>query len=133
MSFIEWSPALSVGVTQIDDQHRRLVGMLNDLHDAMKARRGREALGAVLDGLIAYTVEHFTAEEALMQASRFTQLPTHRIEHDKLKRQVGDLQRRHRAGEVTITLDTMNFLRDWLSAHIQRSDKAAGAHIAASR
>lgn len=132
MSFIPWTDALSVGISQVDDQHKKLLGFVNDLHDAMKARRGRDAVGDVLNGLVAYTKEHFGNEEALMQASGYPRLAQHQQQHRALTQQVDDLLAKQRAGQITVSLDTMNFIRDWLQNHIQRSDKEAGIHMKAS-
>jgi len=67
MPLMEWNERLSVGVASIDAEHKRLVGMLNELYDAMQARHSQEALGKVLDGLINYTASHFKHEEPLCQ------------------------------------------------------------------
>jgi len=41
MSLAIWSEDMSVGVKEVDDQHKKMVKMINDLHDAMKNRRGK--------------------------------------------------------------------------------------------
>ncbi|MGB8601663.1 MAG: hemerythrin domain-containing protein, partial [Rhizomicrobium sp.] len=63
MSLMHWNENLSVGVDSIDADHKKLVGMVNDLFDGVKEGKGIETVGHILDGLIAYTVEHFDREE----------------------------------------------------------------------
>jgi hemerythrin len=50
-----WTDKLSVGVGVIDDDHKKLVGMVNELYDAMQAGHGKEKLGRILDELVKYT------------------------------------------------------------------------------
>ena len=63
MALLQWSDALSVGVVEIDRQHQKLVTMINDLNDAMRAGKGKDALGKTIAELIAYAATHFKTEE----------------------------------------------------------------------
>lgn len=69
MSLITWSDSYSVKNMQMDDQHRKLVDLINDLHGAMKLGQGRQKLGTILDALVDYTRTHFRSEELLMKSS----------------------------------------------------------------
>jgi hemerythrin len=128
---INWSPALSVQIKRFDEQHVRLVQMLNDLHAAMGEGKGNEVLGKTLDGLIQYTATHFADEEQLMKAHGYAGLTKHRAEHEKLVAQVLDLQAKFKAGKGGLTLQVMHFLKDWLVNHIQGEDQAYGKFFAA--
>lgn len=127
MPFINWSNDLSIGVVQIDGQHQKLVGMVNRLHDAMKNRTGSQEVVKVLSELVEYTKYHFETEEKLMQQHGYTSFPSHRKEHVDLTKQVSDLA--VKVGENNssiITIETMNFLRDWLKNHILGTDMKLG-------
>lgn len=63
MAFVNWNDSLSVGIVEVDNQHKKLVGMLNDLSEAMKARKGNEVLGKIISDVVAYTRTHFAVEE----------------------------------------------------------------------
>ena len=63
MEKLKWDDSLSVNVEIIDDQHKRLIGMINDLQNALQEGRATQALNTILDGLADYTVYHFQAEE----------------------------------------------------------------------
>ena len=65
MPFAEWSDEFSVGVEKIDRDHKRLLALLNELHDALEAGERPEVTGKVLDGLVLYVGYHFAHEEAL--------------------------------------------------------------------
>jgi len=119
----KWSDKYSVGNTLIDSQHKKLVALINELHSAMKEGRGKDSLHKILDDIVDYTVEHFNTEEALMRKANYAGLTAHKAEHEKLKETAVALQKSLKAGETTMTLDVMNFLRNWLVNHIEGTDK----------
>ncbi|MGA2938094.1 MAG: hemerythrin domain-containing protein [Syntrophobacteraceae bacterium] len=63
MALIQWNDSLSVNVVDIDKQHQKLVGMINELNDAMRQGKGKDALGKIVNGLIIYAGTHFKTEE----------------------------------------------------------------------
>ncbi len=63
MALITWNNGLDLGVEEIDNQHRKLVAMINDLNDAMRQGRGNDVLAKILGGLINYAATHFNTEE----------------------------------------------------------------------
>lgn len=134
MSLMEWSDKLSVGVDAIDTDHKHLVGLVNELHDAVRANHGKEVLGKVLDGLISYTKTHFGREEAEMAKYKYPKAPDHMKEHTNLTKQVLDVQAKYQAGNnAVLSMEVMAFLRDWLLKHIQASDKALGDFLRAQK
>jgi len=129
MAIMEWGPALSVNVKQFDDQHKKLVVMVNQLHDAMKVGKGSEVLGPILNSLISYTASHFADEERLMQQHGYLDLAKHKAEHDKLTKQVLDLQKQYQTTKSALSMAVMTFLKDWLANHIQGEDKKYGPFL----
>jgi hemerythrin len=130
MALMEWNDKLSVGVDMIDGDHKRLVAMVNELHDAVRAARGKDVMGKVLDGLIEYTKTHFGREEAEMKKFNYPKAADHLREHAALAKQVIDVQAKYRAGNTAVlSMEVMAFLRDWLLKHIQASDRALGVFL----
>lgn len=123
MALIQWTDKLSVGNAQIDSEHKKLVDLVNRLHDAMKAGKAKEEIGGVLSELVNYTMVHFKNEEALMAKGGYPNLAAHQKEHQDLKLKVQDLLKKYNAGSVTLGIETANFLRDWLQKHILETDK----------
>ena len=122
MALITWSDKLSVKIQSIDDQHKKLVDLLNKLNDAMAKGAAKEILKPVLDELISYTKTHFAFEEKLFAQHGYPKTEDHKKEHLALTTKALELQQGLSAGKITITLDTMIFLTDWLSKHIQGTD-----------
>lgn len=131
MALIVWNDQLKVGVSIIDQQHQELVRMANELSDAMKAGHGREALGKLFSGLTSYTLNHFATEERLMQQHAYAKAAEHKKQHEELKSQVAALQGKAQDGKLSATIETLNLLRDWLSHHINHTDKDLAAHLLA--
>jgi len=130
MALMNWNEKLSVGVAVIDDEHKKLVAMLNELYDGMQSGKAAAALGHVLDGLISYTAAHFKHEEELFAKTGYPAAVAHKKEHDDLTKQVLDVQAKYKAGvSGTLSLEVMSFLKNWLVTHIQGSDKGYGPHL----
>jgi hemerythrin len=123
MALITWNDNYSVKIKQIDDQHKKLINMLNELHDAMKVGKGKEVLEKILAGLIQYTVTHFAEEERLMKLHNYPDYVQHKKEHNLLMIQVNDVQKQYREGNAVLSQAVMTFLKDWLQNHIQGTDK----------
>ena len=130
MALMDWNDKLSVGVEMIDGDHKKLVAMVNELHDAVREARGKEVLGRVLDGLIAYTKTHFGREEVEMTKFKYPRAPEHFKEHAALAAKVIEVQTKYKAGNsAVLSMEVMAFLRDWLLKHIQASDRALGVFL----
>ena len=123
MALISWSDELSVKVNEIDDQHKKLISLMNNLHDAMRAKQGKQALEATLQELAAYTVYHFQTEEKYMQKFHYPGFAAHKAQHDAFVKKVSDFQKDFVAGRLGLSIEVMNFLRDWVSNHIKETDK----------
>ncbi|MBI4828771.1 MAG: hemerythrin family protein, partial [Nitrospinae bacterium] len=122
MAFIEWEDRFSVGVVEFDNQHKRLFDIVNELHAAVKADHGFEALQKILDELVDYTVTHFKAEEAKMAAAGYSGLSAHRGEHEKLISDASGLIKQFKEGHISVGVDLLNFLVGWLQNHIMQTD-----------
>jgi len=124
MPLMTWNERLAVGVKVLDDDHKKLVGMVNQLYDAIQTGHGKDSLGKILDGLIDYTKVHFAREEQFFAQTGYGASVAHKKEHDDLARQVLDVQAKYKAGvNGTLSLEVMNFLKNWLVTHIQGSDQ----------
>jgi hemerythrin len=132
MTLVEWNDKLSIGVSSVDEQHKQLVGFLNELYDAVQARQGHEKLGQLFNELIDYTVYHFSYEETLFTKTGYPAAPEHKKEHDELTRQVLEKKQKYEDGAAPhLPIELLNFLRRWLLTHIAGSDRRAGPHLIA--
>ena len=119
---LEWSPRLMVGEPSIDAQHQRLVQLFNELHDALHGSLPQERIAQVLLALLEYTQFHFAHEASLMKQYGYPDQKNHLAMHDDLVKAALDYKRRFEAGEA-IGADLVNFVRDWLTHHILKTDR----------
>lgn len=124
---IAWSDALSVGVGIIDDQHKKLVGMLNELYAASVELRGQKEILAILSAMGAYTQEHFSTEEGLMDSCGYDDAKLHKAEHLAFIEYVGSTLKRLELNDFVSSVELISYLRDWLTNHILNVDKKYGA------
>jgi hemerythrin-like metal-binding protein len=118
-----WKPEYSVNINVIDMQHKKLVDLLNQIHEASRVGKGKEALAKILDDLVTYTKVHFTTEEDFMRKHSYAGYAQHKAEHDRLTQKVMEFQVEFKSGRVALSIEVMQFLKDWLTGHIIGVDK----------
>jgi len=123
MALFEWKDEYSVSVTRFDGEHKKLFSLLNELNEAMTRGQGRLVISHVLQQLLAYTREHFAAEESAMRMATFSGLASHTAEHRLLTEKVEQFAADYSKGNTAITIDVLYFLRDWLQNHILSTDR----------
>lgn len=125
MSVISWQDKFSVGVEEFDRDHKILLDLINQFHDAYAMGKGVEALEPVFQTLLDYTQTHFRREEELMQRHGFPDLESHRIAHRDLADEVGGLHGRYLSSRnPALCIEMLAFLNNWLRFHILETDMA---------
>jgi hemerythrin-like metal-binding protein len=122
MAFIDWTSELETGIEKIDTQHKKLVSLINELHEAMHKGKGKEAVGHVLEELKQYTKYHFGTEEKAFEKYSYPQAREHKKEHDALIQQLDELVAKQANGDMLISIEVLNFLTTWLKGHILKED-----------
>jgi hemerythrin-like metal-binding protein len=124
MPFFVWTEKLETGIPKIDQQHRHLVDMINEIADA-SSDTNPDLKGAAVDKsisrLIDYTVYHFQTEEDLFKSSQYGDAEAHKKEHEKLRLSATDLYGRYAKGD-DVSDELLVFLKKWLENHIIVSD-----------
>lgn len=129
MQDIVWSDILDIGVEEINEDHRKLVGIFNILNHAVQQGESPEYLAATLEELINCTVWHFSHEERLMLKHRYSETAEHRTEHRDLIDSARELQRELLDSHGTMVDDHIAFLERWLTEHILTADMRLGAYL----
>jgi hemerythrin len=126
MALIQWDDSFSVNVAEIDRQHQQLIGMINDLNDAMRQGKGKSVLGKITDGLVNYTTTHFRTEESYFDKFEYPEADSHKKAHSDFVKKVSGFKDEFEKGNVTLSIQVMDFLSDWLQKHIKGLDKKYG-------
>lgn len=120
---IVWEQQYSVGVAELDNQHQRLIDLINELHDAMKQAKGATVVRRTIEGLVDYTRTHFAYEEGRLRELGYPELVAHNRVHAAFITQVANFKTRYESGKEIITVDMLDFLKKWLVDHIMGTDK----------
>lgn len=120
MAYLVWKAELNTGIPVIDNQHIRIVEMINQLHDAVEAGN-REGVGRVIEELVDYTISHFAFEEGLMEQAAYQFVGPHKKVHSLFIRRVAEFQDRYKQGEE-VASELHSLLSTWLLSHIRRDD-----------
>jgi len=129
MELVKWTEEYSVGIKEIDNQHKGLIIIINELFTLMTKGKAKDNLSEIFDYLTDYTKKHFFTEETLLYKYAYPDLEKHKIEHSKFIEKLNNLKSDFSKGKITISLEILNFLKDWLLNHIKLSDKKYSIHI----
>jgi hemerythrin len=122
-ALVEWNDKLSLNIKEIDDQHKTLVKIINELHQAMIDRKSAQALGDIINGLIGYTKTHFSCEEKYFLKFDYKEAVAHKLAHKRFVEKVAAFKADFTAGKIMLSMEIMSFLKDWLVDHIMGTDK----------
>ena len=129
MPLFLWDNKLKTNITSCDEQHQRLIGLINELFDVMQQKQDKSIIGKTLDELVVYTMYHFQLEEELMAQHGFPGLNRHKAEHANLTKEVYAYKTRYNNGEQLAPVELVSFLKDWVIDHIIGMDKNYSAFL----
>jgi hemerythrin-like metal-binding protein len=109
----------------MDNEHQRLIDIINNLYISMRSGRSKDAIGSILNELVDYTKTHFAHEEKMMQDTQYAGFDEQKRCHVALIAQVVEIQEKFRNG-TALGQEVMSFLKSWLINHIQGVDKKYG-------
>ena len=123
MEAIYWSEKFSVGVKELDEQHRQIIEMLNRLISTPEARDANsETVSEILTAMTRYSLEHFKTEEGLMKAHGYPNLEEHRQEHIAYRRKAIDFSTAATIGVESVPQILIDYLSEWWVHHILDED-----------
>ena len=120
---IQWEEKYSVGVKEIDEQHKRFIDILNSLYAAVYASETREKLEEILVNLIKYKNNHFETEEKYFDLYDYENSDEHKKEHQEITKRINEFYKQFKEKRADITLELMDFLENWLVDHVDQQDQ----------
>jgi len=132
MPLIKWRDSYSVGVEQFDNEHRKLVELINRMFVIVRDKDDISAISDSVARLIDYTEFHFASEEAAMEKAGFPDFETHKQLHTRLTQEISVFQQKIVTEESAVGPEFYSFLRDWLLGHIMEEDKQYSSYMNAS-
>jgi hemerythrin len=131
--FVEWSDRYQIGVGPMDEAHKKLMGLMNQLHEQRAAGDDKGDLRKTLKALADFTIRHFREEEAFMQSIAFPGLENHKRIHGNLLGQLTEHLNAFEAGAGPLPDQFFTFLKVWLTAHICGIDTKYAEHSRGKR
>ena len=120
---LQWDEKYSVGVKEIDNQHKRFIEIMNSLYAAVYNGESGEKLAEVLLNLADYKENHFATEEKYFDLYQYENAVEHKAEHQKLREKVAAFYKKFQEGDVDVAGDLMEFLENWLVDHLINQDQ----------
>ena len=122
MAVITWKNEYSVGVDELDQGHKKLIGMINELYLAMINDRGQRMVRTIISDMLGYAQDHMTLEEEYLRRSKYLGILDHQRAHEQFLAKGLDLKQRSDAGDFVLSYEVIQFLSDWLNEHILETD-----------
>ncbi|MBL0224240.1 MAG: hemerythrin family protein [Geobacteraceae bacterium] len=128
---IEWRESLSIGVDEIDNQHKQLLSHFDRLLKACETGRGIDELRNLLGFLDGYVLHHFSDEEGIQRQHGYPGYEAHKKEHDAFITRLKALRQEIGRDGVALhhVVETNNLLLKWLIHHISTVDVQLGRFL----
>lgn len=126
---ITWGEQYKINISEMDNQHKKLVDMVNELDAAMRVGQATKLVEKILDGVLSYANTHFVAEEKLINTRSYPDYSQHKQEHDSFTTKAVTIYKQFKEGRRMLSIDIMNFLSSWLTNHILINDKKYGLFL----
>jgi len=120
---ITWTPELSVGVAEIDEQHKEFISIMADFYSALDENKVQLELEDILERLIEYADFHFTTEENYFDKFDYEFKEEHKQKHSELRKKALDFQEKFKKEGAVIALGFLAFLTEWLMDHLETEDQ----------
>lgn len=130
-----WTPALSVGIDLIDEQHKEWFQRAENLFSAGQKGQAKEYIGEMLDFLDSYTRKHFADEERYMKSINYPGFPEQKQAHESFIAQLDKLRKDYddSGGSLSVIVGANKMVIDWLTTHISRMDRKIGEFVRESK
>ena len=120
---IEWKQEYSVGINEIDDQHKRFFVIIEKLDDIVQSGGTREDTVRTLTDLASYANYHFSVEEKYFEQYEYEETEAHTAMHNAYEKKLEDFIERLKGDDPALAPDLATFSKEWLISHILKEDK----------
>ncbi|MDD5295612.1 MAG: bacteriohemerythrin [Rhodocyclaceae bacterium] len=120
--WVSWDESLAVGIAVIDEHHRHLFDLVNDLYEVVSEKRGAREVAQLLKALDLYARVHFSAEEKMMAHYAYAGLDRQKHQHHRFQEKLQAFYEELHVNPLTAQYDVLEFTRHWLVVHILEED-----------
>jgi hemerythrin-like metal-binding protein len=122
--YLKWKPEYSVGIDVIDNDHKKLINLINQFQTASLHSTGDQFERDALNELVDYTVFHFQREEEMLQKNNYPDFDAHKKEHEAMVTKVKTMVEVFNQDKDKVIDDLLDYLKKWLINHINGTDQA---------
>jgi hemerythrin len=128
---VEWNERYSLGIPKIDEQHKELLRLTNELYAAClnDDNEAKEQFKNTISALVHYVSEHFSAEERLLERVKYPKYAEHKAEHESFVKKMLEQVSCFKEGKSFVPNNFVRYLKDWILSHIAVSDKHYATYI----
>lgn len=120
---LEWEEKYSVGVEEIDNQHKQMFETINELLESIDNGTTEEHIGNVIDSLVKYKMIHFATEEKYFKEFNYEGAEEHIANHGEFSKKLDLLKEKYKTTSVEFAFELVDFLEDWLIYHLSNTDQ----------
>ena len=121
--YLTWKDSYSVGIESIDNDHKKLLHLINNLQTAVDYKTDRMFEKQTLNEVIDYTKYHFEREEKLMEDAGYSDVVPHKAKHKNMIDKVTEFVEAYEKDESGAIESLLNYLKSWLIGHINGTDQ----------
>ncbi len=129
MKTFEWSTRYTIGIEEIDNQHKKLLNIINEMIIAEEENKFKEKLGYFLKEMDDYTKYHFDSEEKYMEKIKYPALAEHKAQHRVLVKKLVKILEDLKEGKISSSQELPDILQKWLIRHVFDHDKQIGLFV----
>ncbi|MDH3979231.1 MAG: bacteriohemerythrin [Gammaproteobacteria bacterium] len=129
MSMIEWKDEFSVGIPDVDHEHQQLIGLINELHNAMSGKNAAMTVTDFLGEIHAHVAAHFALEEKIMREKKYDQYEDHKRDHERLLDEISDIMDDYEENAFYSDEVFTSTLEHWFSDHFKTRDARLHKHL----
>ena len=133
MRYARWHESMETGDREVDEQHRALYDLVNDLNASVLLDEGHQGESDALQRIVTYAATHFASEEALMERFSYPKTEEHKIAHSEFAQTAQRLVGEHTAGRGPGIRELAAFMEEWLAEHIANFDQPMVEYVRAAR
>ena len=120
---LKWEDKYSVGVVELDDQHKRMFAVINELLESINTGTTEEHIGNIIESLVKYKIFHFSTEEKYFKEFNYEGAEDHIIKHKEFNEKLTKMKEKYTEYSVEFAFELIDFLEDWLLDHLMTTDQ----------
>lgn len=118
-----WEEKYSVGVVELDNQHKRMFAVINELLEAIDTNSTKEHLGNIIESLVKYKIFHFETEEKYFKEFNYEGKDEHIAKHKEFNDKLIEMKGKYPEYNIEFAFNLVDFLEDWLINHLMGADQ----------